>query len=379
MSGIDYASEMEKVLPARLPERLVELAEQATGGPVGLYVVDIEGFRLVALSTAAGLPAEIAIRSGIGPELGRLALGELTEEVERLIPGASLAPLWARCRATAVLLAAHDPEGALEPLADAAAAAFELASGYTDVIDRARRVRRTSAAAEVQQDLLAPRMAPVAGGEVAGSLLPAYDVGGDWFDHAENPEGAWLAVADAMGKGARAAGVSALALAALRGARRSGDSLEDCCQAVHDVIKDLGGDSALFLTAVVATWDATSSTLSWVCCGHPAPVLVTATGNIEELEGHRTFPLGLNLTGARVFERNQRTLASGDRVVLYSDGITERRTADGRFGVDGLMAGLRTAADGSAAAAVIALERAVLSASDEAVSDDATQLVLRVT
>jgi serine phosphatase RsbU (regulator of sigma subunit) len=380
VSGIDYAHEIASVLPAHLPGRLVELAEQATEGPVGLYVVDIEGFRLVSLAGAAGLPAELEIFSGLGPEIGPHGIAEVVEAVERIMPGAVVAPLWVRCRATAVLLAAQDPHGTLRALAEAAAPGFELAAGYTDVVDRARRVRRTSPAAEVQQDLLAPRIAPIAGGEVAGSLLPAYDVGGDWFDHAENPEGAWLAVADAMGKGSRAAAVSALALAALRGARRSGDSLEDCCRCVHDVIADLGGsDSSLFLTAVVATWDATSSTLSWVCCGHPAPVLVTADGEVEELEGHRTFPLGLPLTEHRHFVRNQRPLASGDRVVLYSDGITERRTADGRFGLGGLVAALRGAADDSAAATVIALERAVLAASEDPISDDATQLVLRVT
>jgi len=377
--AIDYAAETAKVLPAQLPARVVEFAEQVTGAPVGLYVVDIEGFRIVSIAGPAGFSAEIAIRSGIGSEVGVLGLAEIAAEVERAMPGSVVVPLWVRCRATAVLVATQDPDGALTEFAEAITPSFELATGYTDVIDRARRVRRTSAAAEIQQDLLAPRLAPVAGGQVAGSLLPAYDVGGDWFDHAANPEGAWLAVADAMGKGSRATSVSALALAALRGARRSGDSLEDCCQAVHDVIEDLGGESATFLTAVVATWDPTSATLSWVACGHPSPLLVTATGEVEELEGHRTHPLGLTLEGrARTFERNQRGLASGDRVVFYSDGITERRTADGRFGIDGLVAALGSAADGSAAAAVIAVERAVLGASDEPISDDATQLILHI-
>jgi len=376
--AIDYAAEIAKILPAQLPARLVELAERVTDAPVGLYVVDIEGLRIVSLAGPAGFPAEIDIRSGIGPEVGALGLAEIAAEVERAMPGSVVAPMWVRCRATAVLVANQDPDGVLAGFAEAVAPSFELAAGYTDIVDRARRVRRTSAAAEVQQDLLAPRLAPVMGGQVAGSLLPAYDVGGDWFDHADNPEGAWLSVADAMGKGPRAAAVSVLALAALRGARRSGDSLEDCCQAVHDVVEDLGGGSATFLTAVVATWDAPSATLSWVCCGHPAPLLVTAAGQIEHLEGHRTHPLGLTLDGPRTFARNQRSLAPGDRVVFYSDGITERRTAGGRFGTEGLAAALRSAADQSAAAAIIAVERAVLSASADPISDDATQLILCV-
>ena len=56
-------------------------------------------------------------------------------------------------------------------------------------------------------------------------MLPAYDVGGDWFDHAADASGAWLALADAAGKGARASAVSALSVAAFRAARQAGASL----------------------------------------------------------------------------------------------------------------------------------------------------------
>jgi serine phosphatase RsbU (regulator of sigma subunit) len=253
-----------------------------------------------------------------------------------------------------------------------------LASGYTDLIDRARRRQRTSAAAEVQQDLLAPRITRIAGGDLAGTLLPAYDVGGDWFDHAENPEGAWLTVADAMGKGARATAVSALALAALRGARRAGDSLEECCQAVHETVEELGAPEPTFLTAVISTWHAPSRTLGWVCCGHPPPLLIAADGSSEELDGPIGLPLGLSDASARSFERGERHLHSGDRVILYSDGITERRTATARFGMDGLLAAVRSADDTSPVATAAAIESAVLGASDERMSDDATQLILRV-
>ena len=79
---------------------------------------------------------------------------------------------------------------------------MELAGGYTDVFDAARRRKETHAAAELQQSLLPPRIARIGGGEIAGSVLPAYEVGGDWFDYVENRDGAWLAVADAVGKGA---------------------------------------------------------------------------------------------------------------------------------------------------------------------------------
>jgi hypothetical protein len=372
------SSDIADVLPALLPDRIVEIAEQLTGGPAALYVVDLQGSSLVRLSGPAGFPATIDITGGLGPEAGALTLDGLAREIDAVLAGGVLAPLWLRERATAVLLATRDPAGSLDSLARAVAPRFELASGYTDVIERARRRRRSSAAAEVQQDLLAPRITPIAGGEIAATLLPAYDVGGDWFDHSENPEGAWLTVADAMGKGARATAVSALALAALRGARRAGDSLEECCQAVHETVEELGVPETTFLTAVISKWHSPSRTLAWVCCGHPPPLLVSADGSSQELDGPVALPLGLPDASARSFEREERHLYSGDRVILYSDGITERRTATARFGMDGLLAAVRSAEDTSAVSTAAAIESAVLGASDERMSDDATQLILRV-
>jgi serine phosphatase RsbU (regulator of sigma subunit) len=372
------SAEIADVLPALLPDRIVQLTERLTGGPAALYVIDIEGSSACRLTAAAGFPATIEISGALGPEAGPLAVDEVRRNLEAVVPTAVAAPLWVRCRATAMLVASQDPHGALEEIAATVAPYFELASAYTDLIERFRRVRRTSPAAEVQQDLLAPRICPITGGEVAGSLLPAYDVGGDWFDHAENPEGAWLTVADAMGKGVRATAVSTIALAALRGARRSGDSLEECCQAVDDAVLEMAAAEPTFVTAVIATWHAASRTLALVNCGHPAPVLMAADGTTEELRGPVSLPFGVAEPGTRHFERVQRDLSSGDCVVFYSDGITERRTPSGRFGIEGLIGAVGTAADASAVAVADAIEQAVMNASEEDISDDATQLVLRV-
>ena len=93
------------------------------------------------------------------------------------------------------------------------------------LIEAARRRKPTTAAAEIQQNLLPPRVARVTGAQLAGGLLPSYEVGGDWFDYAENHDGSWLAIADASGTGPTAAGLGAAALGALRAARRSGEDL----------------------------------------------------------------------------------------------------------------------------------------------------------
>ena len=110
----------------------------------------------------------------------------------------------------------------------------------------------------------------IAGAQLAGSLLPTYEVGGDWFDFVENRDGAWLAIADAPGNGPTAAGLGAAALGALRAARRSGQDLESALASVHQTVRQLGNRD-FHITAIVARWRAATATLTWINCGHPPP------------------------------------------------------------------------------------------------------------
>ena len=66
-----------------------------------------------------------------------------------------------------------------------------------------------TAAAEIQQSLLPPRISRTTGGEVAGNVLPSYEVAGDWFDVIENPDGVWVSIADGLGGSTQAAASSA--------------------------------------------------------------------------------------------------------------------------------------------------------------------------
>jgi len=86
-----------------------------------------------------------------------------------------------------------------------AAAAITLADRHTDAFALAQRRKQPAAAAEIQQSLLPPRISRVTGGEVAGNVLPSYEVAGDWFDVIENPDGIWISIADGLGGSTRAA------------------------------------------------------------------------------------------------------------------------------------------------------------------------------
>jgi serine phosphatase RsbU (regulator of sigma subunit) len=205
-------------------------------------------------------------------------------------------------------------------------------------------------------------------------VLPGYDVGGDFFDYASNADGLWLVIADATGKGNSAAALSSLAIGALRAARRAGAGLRETARLTDEAIRGLETDR--YLTAVLGSWDARRRRLRFINCGHPSPLIVRAGGHVEELDGERTYPLGIRFKERR-FPILSAELRPGDRLLLYSDGMTERQSADGsRVGDDGLRHILAELGAVSAAMMVRGLQDAVLGASPEPLRDDATLLVL---
>jgi hypothetical protein len=161
------------------------------------------------------------------------------------------------------------------------------------VLASARRHRECTAAAELQQDLLPPRIGRLEGAEVAGSILPAYDVGGDWIDHCAMAGGGWLGVADAVGKGPQASAIGAIALGAYRAARRGGCDVVTAAVDIHEAICALEVKD-IFMSAVLAAWDAPSSSLSWLRCGHPPPMVWHARRGLRALQGGDGPVLGLD-------------------------------------------------------------------------------------
>jgi serine phosphatase RsbU (regulator of sigma subunit)/AcrR family transcriptional regulator len=371
---LDVVRVLDEVPAALLPEQLVAEAMRLAGGPVALYVLDIDGSHLLRLAGREDFPARLKAPLALGPELAEDGLPDLTAHLANELPGAVMAPMWLRGRAVGVLLALRGSESGLHEVARLGAAAMELANGYTDVIDAARRRKEMNPAAEIQQSLIPPRIARTGSGELAGSVLPSYDVGGDWFDYVDNRDGAWIAIADASGKGPQAAGLGSVALAALRAARRNDATLEQAAQVMHETVCDVGGPE-FFVTAVIARWHPVHSVLSWINCGHPPPLLLHIDDTIEELTTKPDLPLGL-LERNRQFRRHQRRLLDDDRLVFYSDGISRRRTSDGLFGTEGIAKAAKGADGHSATATARAIQEAVVSASEDPLPDDAAVIVL---
>ena len=135
------------------------------------------------------------------------------------------------------------------------------------------------------------------------------------------------------------------------------------------------GNRDFYVTALVARWTAATNEFSWLNCGHPHAYLAAPDGSLEELEGPVLKPLGA--TEGKL-KPTTRRLSSGERLVLVTDGITERRTEGGVFGPQGIGRALEQLGPATAAASAMAILQAVSESWREPLEDDATVVVLRV-
>jgi serine phosphatase RsbU (regulator of sigma subunit) len=367
---------LDEVPPHLVPDQLVAEARRAGGVPVGLYVVDIDGSQLIRLAGTEDFPEHLDAPPALGPEIVPEGLPGFQRRLGESLPGCTLEPLWLRGRITALFLCVGTPVASLADVAKQGAAALELANDYTDAIEAARRRKPPTPAAEIQQNLFPPRIARITGAQLAGGLLPTYEVGGDWFDFVENRDGSWLAIGDAAGNGPTAAGLGAAALGALRAARRSGQGVEDALMSMDETVRRHEGDD-LYVSTVIARWRPATSTLSWVNCGHPHAYLVNREGRVAELTGPDHPALGRGRPKRR-FRTTHRQLYPGERVLLVTDGITGRRTATGEFGIAGVQAAVDGTSSPTAAATAMAVLQAVSDSWTEPLEDDGTVVVLCV-
>ncbi len=375
--ALEVTRVLDEVPPHLAPDQLVAEARRAAGVAVALYVVDIDGSHLLRLAGSEEFPDRIDNPPALGPEIVPEGLHDFYEHLQERLPGCVVEPLWLRGRVTGLLLCMGTPLSSLADIARQGAAALELANDYTDFIESARRRKPTTPAAEIQQNLFPPRVARIAGAQLAGVLLPTYAVGGDWFDFVENRDGAWLAIADAAGTGPTAAGLGAAALGALRAARRAGGDLSQATGLMHETVRRLEHPD-FYVTALVARWQPATATFKWINCGHPPAYLIDEDGTLDELPNPRHPALGVGEAPPR-FEIAEHQLRPGQRLVLITDGITGRHMeGGGTFGVDGLRSAVQNADHPTAACTAMAIQQAVTGGWREPLEDDATVVVMAV-
>ncbi|MFF7755190.1 PP2C family protein-serine/threonine phosphatase [Streptomyces sp. NPDC007971] len=166
-------------------------------------------------------------------------------------------------------------------------------------------------------------------------LEPAYDIGGDAFDHSVVKNLLHTMILDGMGHDLTAGLTTSVAMAAARNTRRSGGDPADVVAAVDQAIAQWLPDH--FCTGVLCRLDAETGVLRWVNCGHPPPLLIRAERVLAGvLDSSPQPPIGLaGLLAPEARQVHETTLEPGDCVLLYTDGVLEARDADGaEFGLD---------------------------------------------
>ena len=206
---------------------------------------------------------------------------------------------------------------------------------YGDTVVGLRRTAQMGLAAELQWSLLPPLTFACDGVTIAAALEPAYEVAGDTVDYAVDHRRARMAVFDGMGHGLHSAQLAALTVAAYRNARRSDSSLAQTVRSIDEALL-AGFDGEAFATAVLAQLDIGTGRLEWVSAGHPEPLLLRDGKLIKSLHVDPAPPLGLGRVAdpagpADPVAVGSEQLEPGDRVLFYTDGVTEARSPDGDF------------------------------------------------
>lgn len=175
-------------------------------------------------------------------------------------------------------------------------------------------------AARMQKHLLPTVFPQLPGFEIAARCLPAYEVGGDFYDWQETKAGTFaLTLGDVMGKGLAAAMLMATVRASLRAVSQAYPPAEALGHAERALRQDLENAES-FVTLFHGQLEVATRQLTYVDCGHGLVFMLRADGSVEELLP-RGLPLGIRveqpyLEGSIVF-------GQGDSLVLFSDGLMD--------------------------------------------------------
>jgi serine phosphatase RsbU (regulator of sigma subunit) len=344
-------------------------------------------------------------RSELVPDIPEALIDEAARDIEHReilrklgLKSYMIVPLVARGRTLGVITLVSAESGRRYSEADLELAE-ELAHHAALAVDNARLYRgRIQVARTLQEGLLPFQLPEVPGVEVGLRYLSAgeEDVGGDFYDlfdtkmtdqngSSESLSPSWgIVVGDVSGKGAEAAAMLAFA----RYTIRTLATRESCPSTVLSNLNEAmlhqrrERDDHKFCTVTYVRLETDEGNIEHGARitvsrgGHPPPFLLRTDGSIYKV-GEPGRAIGvfddINLT------EQEASLAPGDALILYTDGVVEARSPDGLFfGEERLMALLRSSVALDASTLASRIEEAVLNFQEQAPRDDVAVLVLRV-
>jgi len=223
----------------------------------------------------------------------------------------------------------------LNGISDHMAIAMENATLHMELLEKQRMEEELRLGREIQSRLLPQPPIDVVDTELAALSLPCYEVGGDYYDFLELPDGELgLAIGDVSGKGVSAALIMSCVQAALRVAAPIEDDLARLVQRLNALIyRSARGKK--YATFFFARYTPTSGLLRYVNAGHNPPFLATKEG-LEELSSTGK-PIGI-LPDSTYHERAVE-IPPGATLFLYTDGLNEACDPDEEeYGYDRLRA-----------------------------------------
>jgi hypothetical protein len=381
LAGLLAASHLMPI--ERLPGKAAEEAAAAGFTEVLIYLVDLRGQTLCLLTeepaAAGGAEHEARLQiegtvPGRAYQYGRILAAPGPGDGQWWVPLLDGTERLGVLRVTS----SHDDGRAREDMNLLAALLSLIIVGHRSTSDALASLVRSeplNIAAEMQWAMMPPRTYADGRVVISASLEPAHRISGDVFEYAIDGPLVHLTIFDAMGHDTAAGLCGVLALSACRNARRRGGGLSAKAEAVEtELIAQYG--YTRYATGILATLDTRTGELCWVNRGHLPPVVIRGNRWMHPLKCPPSHPMGTDLGVKDTVCREQ--LEPGDRIVLYTDGITEaRRPGGGEFGLDRFTDFLiRHHADGlSVPETLRRLTHAILDYHDGRLQDDATVLL----
>jgi serine phosphatase RsbU (regulator of sigma subunit) len=338
---------------AEVSDALAQAALPLGVSAAAIYLADLQERQLVLVPAEGGSQAADVL--SIGSTLAGRAYQTVTiQSAPARAVGGDNYQVWiplvdGTARLGVLLLTVADVGAAMlnryRALASMVGLMIEAKASYSDVYAQTQRSREMALQAELVWAFLPPRTLATDRVLVSVALEPAYEAGGDAFDYSLLGDHLHVSIFDALGHDLSAGLTASVGIASCRSTRRAGGSLTAIAARADDAIAGSFGQER-FVTALLCDLDLATGLLTWIPCGHPPPLLIRGR-TVKELARTPRPPLGLGDDYPRRGKRADDTevcappyterLEPGDRVLLYTDGVTEGRAADGTpFGLQRL-------------------------------------------
>jgi len=275
------------------------------------------------------VPFDSDAPSAVAYRTGRTQLAPLHPDgdgADSQVAATALAvPLTANAEVIGVMTFIDGPGRLFEP--DDVSLATEVASRAGVALSNATRFQREHVVAEVLQRAVLPDSLPAVDGlqldaEYRAGVAGTY-AGGDWYDVFElGEDSVFFSVGDVMGKGAAAAALMGQVRSAIRAYAVSGLSPTEVLSSLDRLFDVLIEDRVA--TAVVGTLTPSTGRVVLSNAGHPPPLVVRADGSATFCPMQRSLLIAAGLSGAPR-PRDELVLDRGDSLLMYSDGLIERR------------------------------------------------------